>query len=54
MIDDALSGKIDIILAKLISRFARNTVDTLNNARLLREHNIDVYFEKKYTHFTFR
>lgn len=46
MIDNALSGKIDIIIAKSISRFARNTVDTLNNARLLREHNIDVYFEK--------
>ena len=46
MIDNALSGKIDIIIAKSISRFARNTVDTLNNARLLREHNIDIYFEK--------
>ena len=50
MIDDALSGKIDIIIAKSISRFARNTVDTLNNARLLREHNIDVYFEKENIH----
>lgn len=30
MIDDAMNGKIDIILAKSISRFARNTVDTLN------------------------
>lgn len=50
MIDDALSGKIDIIIAKSISRFARNTVDTLNNVRLLREHNIDVYFEKENIH----
>lgn len=31
MIYDALDGKIDIIIAKSISRFARNTVDTLNN-----------------------
>ena len=50
MIDDALGGKIDIIIAKSISRFARNTVDTLNNVRLLREHNIDVYFEKENIH----
>lgn len=50
MIDNALSGKIDIIIAKSISRFARNTVDTLNNARLLREHNIDIYFEKENIH----
>lgn len=50
MIDDALKGKIDIIIAKSISRFARNTVDTLNNVRLLREHNIDVYFEKENIH----
>lgn len=50
MIDDDLNGKIDIIIAKSISRFARNTVDTLNNVRLLRENNIDVYFEKKNIH----
>lgn len=50
MIDDALNGKIDIIIAKSISRFARNTVDTLNNVRLLRENNIDVYFEKENIH----
>lgn len=50
MIDDALNGKIDIIIAKSISRFARNTVDTLEYVRLLREHNIDVYFEKENIH----
>lgn len=47
MIDDALNDKIDIIIAKSISGFARNTVDTLNNVRLLREHNVDVFFEKE-------
>lgn len=47
MINDALNGKIDLILAKSISRFARNTVDTLNCVRLLREHNVDVYFENE-------
>ncbi len=50
MMSDALSGKIDLILAKSISRFARNTVDTLNCVRLLREHNVDVYFEKENIH----
>lgn len=50
MIDDALNDKIDIIIAKSISRFARNTVDTLNNVRLLREHNVDVFFEKENIH----
>ncbi len=50
MIDDALNGKIDIIIAKSISRFARNTVDTLKYVRLLREHNVDVYFEKENIH----
>lgn len=50
MIDDALNGKIDIILAKSISRFARNTVDTLENARKLSEKKVDVYFEKENIH----
>lgn len=50
MIDDALDGKIDIIIAKSISRFARNTVDTLNNVRMLREHKVDVFFEKENIH----
>ena len=47
MIDDALNGKIDIILAKSISRFARNTLDTLKYVRLLREHHVDIHFEKE-------
>ena len=50
MMNDALNGKIDLILAKSISRFARNTVDTLNCVRLLREHNVDVFFEKENIH----
>ena len=50
MMSDALNSKIDLILAKSISRFARNTVDTLNCVRLLREHNVDVYFEKENIH----
>lgn len=50
MIEDALAGKIDMIIAKSISRFARNTLDTLKYVRLLREHNVDVYFEKENIH----
>lgn len=47
MISDALAGKIDLIITKSISRFARNTVDTLTNVRKLKEHNVEVYFEKE-------
>ena len=47
MIEDALAGKIDLILTKSISRFARNTVDTLTTIRRLKEKGIEVYFEKE-------
>lgn len=50
MIEDCKASKIDIIIAKSISRFARNTVDTLNTVRLLRNLDIDVYFEKENIH----
>ncbi|MCM1362351.1 MAG: recombinase family protein [Clostridiales bacterium] len=39
--------KIDLIITKSISRFARNTVDCLNYIRELKEMNIPVYFEKE-------
>ena len=50
MMQDALDGKIDYIITKSISRFARNTVDTLNCVRQLRQCDppIGVYFEKEY------
>ena len=47
MISDALVGKIDVILTKSISRFARNTVDTLKYVRLLKERNIAIIFEEE-------
>ena len=47
MINDALAGKIDLILTKSLSRFARNTVDTLTTIRKLKAANIEVYFEKE-------
>lgn len=46
MIDDALKGKIDLIVTKSISRFARNTVDALVNIRKLKEKGVEVFFEK--------
>ena len=47
MIDKCQSGEIDLILTKSISRFARNTVDTLNYVRMLKGKNIAVIFEKE-------
>jgi DNA invertase Pin-like site-specific DNA recombinase len=47
MIDDCNNGKIDLIITKSISRFARNTVDCLNYTRALKNKNIGVYFEKE-------
>lgn len=47
MVEDALNGKIDLILTKSISRFARNTVDTLTTIRKLKEKKVEVYFEKE-------
>ena len=47
MIDDALAGKIDRIVTKSVSRFARNTVDTLTTIRKLKEKGVGVTFEKE-------
>lgn len=47
MIADCEAGKIDIILTKSISRFARNTVDTLSTVRHLKSLGIEVRFEKE-------
>ena len=47
MIDDCLSGRIDLIITKSISRFARNTLDCLKYVRQLKEKGIAVYFEKE-------
>lgn len=47
MVDDALAGRIDLIVTKSVSRFARNTVDSLTTIRKLKEHGTEVYFEKE-------
>ena len=47
MVKDALDGKIDLIVTKSVSRFARNTVDSLTTIRTLKEHGVEVFFEKE-------
>ena len=47
MISDALAGRIDLIVTKSVSRFARNTVDSLTTVRKLKEKGVEVYFEKE-------
>ena len=47
MIADALAGKIDLIITKSVSRFARNTVDSLTTIRKLKENGTECYFEKE-------
>lgn len=47
MVEDALEGKIDLIITKSVSRFARNTVDSLTTVRRLKEKCVEIYFEKE-------
>ena len=50
LIADCDAGKIDIVLTKSISRFARNTVDLLNTVRHLKEIGVEVWFERENIH----
>jgi len=47
LVDDCMAGKIDLVLTKSVSRFARNTVDSLQTIRKLKEKNIGIIFEKE-------
>lgn len=47
MVADALTGKLDLIVTKSVSRFARNTVDSLSTVRKLKEKGVEVFFEKE-------
>lgn len=47
MVNDAIDGKIDLIITKSISRFARNTVDSLMTIRRLKDAGCECYFEKE-------
>lgn len=48
MMQDATNNKFDMIITKSISRFGRNTVDTLKYVRLLKEKGITIYFEEEH------
>ena len=50
MVQDAKDGKIDIIVTKSLSRFARNTVDCLKTIRELKAINVDIFFEEQNIH----
>ena len=47
MVQDALSGSVDLIVTKSVSRFARNTVDSLITIRKLKEKNVECFFRSE-------
>lgn len=47
MVEDCLAGRVDLVLTKSISRFARNTVDTVTTIRKLKDKGVGVHFEKE-------
>ena len=46
MIEDCLTGKIDYIVTKSVSRFARNTVECLDYVRMLKSRGIGILFDR--------
>lgn len=50
LLADCRAGKVDIVLTKSVSRFARNTLTTLETVRELRALGVDVYFEEQNIH----
>ena len=48
MIQDCKRGNIDLILTKSVTRFARNTLDSIHTIRMLKELGVEVYFEKEH------
>ena len=50
MLDDCRAGRIDLVITKSISRFARNTVTLLTTVRELKNIGVDVYFEEQNIH----
>ena len=47
LVNDCINGDIDMVITKSISRFARNTLDTLQYVRKLKEFNVAVFFEEE-------
>lgn len=50
LIADGFAGKIDMVITKSLSRFSRNTLDTLNILRELKQKGVDVFFERENIH----
>ncbi len=50
LMEDCKAGKVDMVVTKSISRFARNTVDLLETVRMLKDIGVDVYFEEQNIH----
>lgn len=50
LLQDCKAGKVDMVITKSISRFARNTVTLLENVRKLKQIGVDVYFEEQNIH----
>lgn len=50
LIADCRAGKVDMIITKSISRFARNTVTLLETVRMLKVLGVDIYFEEQNIH----
>ena len=50
LLEDCKAGKVDMILTKSISRFARNTLTLLETVRMLKDIGVDVYFEEQNIH----
>ncbi len=50
LMEDCKAGKVDMVITKSISRFARNTVDLLETVRMLKDIGVDVYFEEQNIH----
>ena len=47
MVADALSGEFDLLVTKSVSRFARNTIDSLQTIRQMKDAGVECYFEKE-------
>ena len=50
LLDDCKSGNVEVVITKSVSRFGRNTVDTLSLCRQLKEIGVDVYFDTEQIH----
>lgn len=46
MMEDAAAGRFDLIITREVSRFARNTVDTLQQTRILKRQGVEVYLRR--------